>query len=393
MEIQLPTSVVSYLSVNGAHYDPKGKEGLSNVVIEVLKRGFYLKSKTDKKNTFIELETLGSSLNFSGGYDCIIANLHSPKENFDKSDTLLKEYLANIVVDEESLEKASKLVNAQFMQMKSESRDWASFNFFMNTLKERNKYGTELSLSTITISDVKGVISDLVNQSAKITVSQADNYNIENVEILEKVQRVEIGNSIENKIHYLGGDFKQKVVVTGRNIKRIEDNKEYLVMDEIINTLVSDGLKGYAYEYIRRDHSAAYYAAGRIGKSPRVKTFYMYAGTSEETMKLVLEQTDRIFNILSSGKIEKDRFESAKTSRAGKLVNIYDDLDSYMNYVVSSLVLSIPVMPYEERKKLILATKLSDLKQYAKTIFNDDDTTTFIAGEVADETKVKLSEL
>lgn len=390
-----PTSALTYLIVKGSHYDPIGKEGLSNVVVEILNRGSYLDSESKTKDIFIELESLGSSLEFGADSDTIVANLRAPKSTFQESESLLKKYLSNVKYDSSSLEKSSKQVLAKYQQMKSESRLWASYNFFKEAFNERNNYGTKQTHKNIKESDVILVLKDFTDNYVRFISTQPDSYEVENIEILKNIDRSFVQNNIE-QINYLGGDFKQKVVMSGGMIPAFtkkEKSTKTLMMDHILNAIINDGLSGLAYEYIRRDNSAAYFASGRVVSSPRAKAFLIFAGTSEKTITLVLEQVDRILNQLKNGDIDAERISLAKTSRIGKLINNFDDLSAYLSYVATSFILENPVLTYEETADLLNSITTDEFRDYLITIFTDYSEKIFIAGEVSQKTKAKLSEL
>jgi predicted Zn-dependent peptidase len=396
MKINHPTSIYAYLAPLGSHYDPIGKEGLALLTVEILNRGFYKDAKGDILNVFIELESLGASLTFASGYDNFVASVHAPKNTISSAVELLNTYLNSIIFVADDLEKAKKQVQAHYKLIKSESRDWAAHNYFSYALQERSKYGNDESLDTISKKDIEEIIADFKDNRCIIEINGSEDYKLTNSEIMKKIDRNYVdfnAKQRKSEIKYLGGEFKQKVVFTGRNLATDKVDAHNFIMDEIVGATLNDGLKGMAYEYIRRDNSAAYYAAGRIENSPRAKTIFLYAGTSEETIPLVLEQTDRIFNILKSGTIEEDRIEDAKTSRAGKLINLYDDLEAYLGYIVASLALDLPILSYKERKEAILNLSAKRLSEYVKSILTDDTTTTYIVGDVAQTTKDKLSQM
>lgn len=153
---ELPVVALT-ISVKAGHMmDPLDKSGLSNLVAQLMNEGTETYSSEDLSK---QLELLGSSIRVYAGREDITIQLTSKLANFDKTLAILQEVLFKPRFDQGDFDRIKKQTLEGIANQKTQATTIA--NNVLNTLLYNNdilgtpNIGTELSVNSITLDDVK----------------------------------------------------------------------------------------------------------------------------------------------------------------------------------------------------------------------------------------------
>ncbi|MBF0545495.1 MAG: insulinase family protein [Candidatus Riflebacteria bacterium] len=120
---ELPKVAVGLSSKAGSFREAKGKEGLANLTMNVMRKG----SKTRKALEIDEqLSNLGTSLGASCGRETAILQFEVLKRNLEPAMEIVADVVMNPAVPEEEIERERKLILGDISQMESDPVDLSS---------------------------------------------------------------------------------------------------------------------------------------------------------------------------------------------------------------------------------------------------------------------------
>ncbi len=159
----VPQLTVSVQYSQGTFADPKGKEGLVNLATEMMVRGAKGKSASE---TSALLDALGANLSVTTGTSGTTFSLTAPLSNASAAIDLMVDSILSPTLAESDFKDLRDEVMAQVKQENdnpnSVARKVAMREFFGATHPyARPASGTEASLKTITLKDVKSVVTQV----------------------------------------------------------------------------------------------------------------------------------------------------------------------------------------------------------------------------------------
>ncbi|ALM07405.1 peptidase M16 [Sediminicola sp. YIK13] len=162
--------------------DPE-KIGVSNLLSQLMTKGTKNKTPEELENA---IESLGSSINAYATDEAIIIMGNTLSKNYDKTMALVQEMLLEPRWDEQEFELLKQSSLSQIEQQKANPNNIASIEFAKliygeNHILSHNNIGTEASVRSITISDLKTFYT--TNLSPKVT-----NFHVVGDIVSEKVK-------------------------------------------------------------------------------------------------------------------------------------------------------------------------------------------------------------
>lgn len=124
----------------------------------------------------VELQKLGSSINFSSGFDGVTVTVQSLKKNLDKTIVLLEERMLNPKFTDDAFKRIQKQTLENFKQAKSQpaavaSEVIAKINYGPNNILSFNEDGTPYTVKNLSLNDIqKYYDNNWTSKDAKVVV-------------------------------------------------------------------------------------------------------------------------------------------------------------------------------------------------------------------------------
>lgn len=135
----------------GSIYDPKGKEGLANLVANLLIRGTKTKTREAINET---IEFVGGQLRSSASYDYTQLSIRILSKDLDLALDLLSDFLQNSVFSDSEVMKTKKEVRSGIKRFEDEP-DEVGLKEFRRLLFQGHPYGNPISGYDSTVSEIR----------------------------------------------------------------------------------------------------------------------------------------------------------------------------------------------------------------------------------------------
>lgn len=174
------------ISLKGGHmYDPADKSGLSNLVAQLMNEGTENYSSEDLSK---QLDLLGSNIRVYSGKDEISIQLTSKLANFDKTLALLQEIMFKPKFDQADFDRIKKQTLESIANQKTQATTIASnvlsSILYPNDILATPNIGTEATVGSITLDDIKGFYSNYFGPNTAQVVFVG---NIKQKDLLKKL--------------------------------------------------------------------------------------------------------------------------------------------------------------------------------------------------------------
>ncbi len=379
--------------------------GVSNLLAQLLMRGTQTKTPEELESA---IESLGARLSVFSDNENITVAGNTLSKNYTKTIALVEEILLQPRWDVEEFELLKQSTTSQIQQQQANpnsiaSNEFAKLIYGEDTILSQNNLGTETSIATITMDDLKEyynayisptvtkmqvvgdisqatVISSLTGLNEKWLVKEV---TFPTIEIPEGPQRSTV-------YFYDVPDAKQSVLRFGYPALAATDKDFYPV--QVMNYRLGGG--GFASQFtqqLREGKGYTYGIRSRFSGSTIPGPFTISSGvrsnvTYESTalVKDILENYSKDFN-------EKD-LDVTKSFMIKSGARAFETMGAKLNMLENISNLGMPVDYAKQRETIVKEMTVADIKALSNTYLDPDKMIYLIVGDAKTQLK-KLEQL
>jgi zinc protease len=299
-------------------------KGLTNITTSLMGKKTTSKTSQEINEVF---ENVGGFLRFKTYGDFITISIATKKANIKESIDTLKDILTNSVFEEETLEIEKQNVLSALKSRKERPFDFAFDNLrkilYKNTPYEISSLGTEESVKSISLEDVKKRYADILNQEPIISVV-ADNLEDEDLETIKSVldifsksqgtPPVNICPKVDkDEVINIKRGGAQASIMCGYDAPLPIDKNEYFAF-KVLNAMLGNGMSSILFKILREEKGYAYAVNSSISTNIYCSKMIAYIGTSVEKSQSALEDLN---DIIKNLKIDEEDITLAKQKLIG----------------------------------------------------------------------------
>jgi predicted Zn-dependent peptidase len=299
-------------------------KGLTNITTSLTGKKTTSKTSQEINEVF---ENVGGFLRFKTYGDFITISIATKKANIKESIDTLKDILTNSVFEEETLEIEKQNVLSTLKSRKERPFDFAFDNLrkilYKNTPYEISSLGTEESVKSISLEDVKKRYADILNQEPIISVV-ADNLEDEDLEtiksvldIFSKSQGTPPANICpkvdKDEVINIKRGGAQASIMCGYDAPLPIDKNEYFAF-KVLNAILGNGMSSMLFKILREEKGYAYAVNSSISTNIYCSKMIAYIGTSVEKSQSALEDLN---DIIKNLEIDEEDITLAKQKLIG----------------------------------------------------------------------------
>jgi len=375
----------------GAALDPKGKEGLANLVSSTLDEGAGdLTSKAFQQ----ELEDKAIRLGFDAGKDTFSGNLQTLTKNRDDASRLLKLALTKPRFDKEPVERIRTQIMVGLKQDAEKPHTVAS-RTLMTTLFPDHVYGrptdgTEETVAKITVDDLKGFVARRLARDNLVIGAVGDISPEQLGQLIDDTFGALPATAAPWKVPDVAPKFAGKTIVVDRNVPQSailfadaglkrEDPDFYAayVMNRIFG---GGGFTARLYSEIREKRGLAYSVGTGLYPFDASAMLLGSAGTANarvgETLKVLGDEWRRM---ATEGVSDKE-LADAITYLTGAFPLRFSSSGRIARMLVGMQLDHLGIDYLDKRNRLIEAVTKADIERVAKKLLDDKRLTIVVVG-------------
>lgn len=391
-DTSVPVISMSFTFRGGAALDPKGKEGLAEMVSALLDEGAGdLESQPFQK----ALERIAGSISFSAGLDRFSGSLRTLSAKREEAFRLLKLAVTAPRFDPDPIDRIRTQMIVNLKQESENPRRIAGRTWFSNVFPDhpygRPVSGTEESLRRIGTDDLKGFVKRRLGRDNLIVGVAGD---ISPDELGRQLDRVfgslpakangaavaEVTAAAAGRTIIVRKPIPQSVVVFGQQgIKR--DDPDYYAAYVMNHILGGGGFSSRLTEEVREKRGLAYSVYSYLSPLDRAGLILGGLGTQNskvaKSIDVVREQWRRI---AEKGVTDKELHE-AQTYINGSFPLRFDSTRGIGRILVAVQFSKLGIDYLNRRPKLIGGITGDDIRRTAKRLLKSDGLTVVVVGD------------
>lgn len=391
-EDQVPVIVMQVAWQGGSAYDPKGKEGLANMVSALLDEGAGdMDSQTFQK----KLDDIAAQLSFSEGRDTFSGSLKTLADKRDEAFALFAAAVTQPRFDKDPVERIRGQIAVRLAR-NLEDPNWIASNAWNHAAYGDHPYahprdGMPESLARITRQDLMAFTQNVfARDNMKISVvgpikpdelgklldstfgslpEVADMSEIPEVSMPDKAQTIVIKR-----------DFPQSVALFGmEGIKR--DDPDFIPAFVMNYVLGGGGFSSRLTEEVREKRGLAYSVGTNLNPLDHAASIVGSVGTQNARMgqSLSVIKTE-LARMAQSGLSEKE-LEDAKTFLTGSYPLRFASNDDIAGQLLGIQLEDLGIDYVDRRNGLIEAVTREDTARVAKRLLKPDNMLVTIVGQ------------
>ena len=372
----------------GARHETEGEYGVSHFIEHMLFKG-------SKKYSAKELSELiddnGGSINAYTSKDTTCYYVKMLSSKMDIAFDVFSEMIIKSTFSEENIEKERNVILEEikmYLDIPEEVVHDENMKFVLSDEYGNSILGTEESLKKIDRDKMLEYFLDRYTPE-NMGISIAGNVD----SIMEKLEATfgtipnrKSKNSIVSK-------FKIK---NGENIIKKECNQVHLclntlglkVLDEkkyalaILSNVLGENMSSRLFQKIREERGLAYSIYSYTTSYLEGGLFTIYAGTSKESYREVIELIKKEFQDIKTNSIEEKELERGKNQLKSMLIFGLENSRGKMARMWNSYQLYGKIISIDEIEEMISKISLNDIKELANEIFDESKYSITILGEI-----------
>jgi zinc protease len=390
-EHSIPLVAIRFAFMGGAAQDPPGKEGLADMVSDLLTEGAGdMSAKTFKE----KVSQLGTRLSASSGRDAIYGGLETLSKRFAPSAELLRQVLVSPRFDADSVERARAQHLTDLARAANEPTRLALDRWYVEAFPGhpygRSADGTPETIARITIGDLKAIHADLLARDVLRVVIVGDIDKRAAADALDtvfgglpekaKTKRVEKidPRTLPGPV-VIDKDYPLATATFGLPSLR-SDDPDFPAL-QVLNHIIGSGdFDSRLMEEIRVKRGLAYSVQTRLLRDSITSLMVGGVATKNEAMGTALGVMSDVFADMARNGPTPSQFDNAKRYLTGSYL-----LDFDTNAKVANSLLRIQLDGESpdyllSRNRKINAVTLQDVRRVAENVLKPDRLVVTIVG-------------
>lgn len=394
----------------GSAFDPKGKEGLTALMTQLLLEGD--KQNNDKMNLNKNLKNLGalSGLQFGVTADHIVYTIKVPTEKLKETFVLLKPIFTNKSFDQSELDNLKNFDPPDARLASANEKSFAN-KILIQTLFQGHpysvpNYGTLDGRQSITLSDVidcanqrfsrQNLVFSIIGNIPKNKISDLSSYidsafgSLPEKNTSNSLNKPNINTN--GQLALIPKSTPQSGVVFGQQAISVKDDDYFpmLIVNEIIggkpftSRLWTEAREERGLVYDIQTHFTDWEHA-----SLWLGSFESDNAKVNEVIHLIRNQWQKI----KTEGITEDEFKTTKTGLMGSFVLKFTTPDGIASYLLGCYLKNLPMDYMKNRNAMLEKVTLEDVNRVAKQYLKPEELTFVIVGDPENKLTSKNEEL
>lgn len=384
--------------------DPE-KIGISNLLSQLMTKGTKNKTPEELENA---IESLGSSINAYATDEAIIIVGNTLSKNYDKTMALVQEMLLEPRWDEQEFELLKQSNLSQIEQQKANPNNIASIEFAKliygdNHILSHNNIGTETSVKSININDLKTfytinlspmvtnfhVVGDIVSEKVKESL-EGINSNWKRKSVV--FPKVKSPNApVFSKVYFYDvPDAKQSVIHIGYPALAATDDNYYAA--SVLNyRLGGGGFASQLTQQLREGKGYTYGIRSRFYGSKIKGPFMISSGVRSN---VTYESVDLIKEILSNygNNFKEEDLEVTKSYLIKSTARAFETPNAKLTMLSNISNYNYPDNYAKQNEKIVKDITLEEIKKLSNLYLDPNKMIYLIVGDAKTQLK-KLDQL
>ncbi len=388
----IPMISVSFAFAGSAALDPKGKEGLADMVSSLLDEGA---GDLDSKAFQQALEDISVSLSFDAGRERFRGSLKTLSRNRDDAFRLLRLALTAARFDAEPVERIRGQLIASLMSQQENPRRIAGRTWY-RTVFPSHPYGNPVagttdSVSAITRADLAAFVAKRFGRDNMVIGVVGDISASELARRLDEVfgglrartapaRVAAVRPAGAGKVVIVRKPIPQSIVVFGqRGIKR--DDKDYYAAYVMNYILGGGGFSSRLTEEIREKRGLAYSVYSYLNPLDHTGLIMGGLGTRNDRVATSIDIVRAEWKRIAAHGVSEDELKAAKTYLNGSFPLRLDSSRRIAGLLVAIQVNKLGIDYLGRRPRLINAVTKDDIRRVAKRLLRSDELTVVVVGD------------
>lgn len=378
----IPVVSMSLSFDGGGLLDPQGKEGLSEIMAQMMTEGA---GPYTQESYFSFVEDHAIQLSFDSSDDVFSINLRTTKDNLDRSVKLFKTTLYDTHFKVANLKKVKDTYLVQLDNLLKDPSFIAGETMDKILFKDhpyaRSHVGTKQTITSIQQKDLFqqrnkqfkknylkiGVCGDITEDDLKSRLDELFG-DLEQENLLQSISSVSLPETPANKT--IRNNRPQSTVLFAQ--KSIPSNDVDYIKVMILNKALGDGFGSRLMKSMRVDGGLVYsVSTDSITKEYANVYLGRFASDNKNVEKSIQMVKDQLRLIRDKG-ITKKELESAKDALKGGYVLRFNSSLNIASIALAYQRLGLPIDYPDLREEKIDAVSLEDVNRFAKNFFKPD---------------------
>jgi zinc protease len=388
----IPLTSIEFSFRGGAALDPKGKDGLANLVSGLLDEGA---GDIDSQTFQGRLSDLSISLRFSAGLDTFRGSFKTLNRHRDEALDLLRLALSQPRFDAEPVERIRQQVLSSIRRRTNDPDRIASQTLWRAVFADhpygRPLRGTNSSVSAITVDDIRSFVERRIAKDTLIVGAVGDISPVALATILDTVfgnlpdraaspqlQKANTGSSGQTFV------IEQNVpqsVITFSQPGLARDDADYYIAYVMNYILGGGGFSSRLYEEVREKRGLAYSVYSYMNPMEAgaliaggVSTVNARAG---ESLQVIRAEWAR----MRDNGITREELDNAKRYLTGSWPLSFDNTSRIARQLVGMQYSDLGIDYLDRRNDFIEAVQLDDVNRVAQRVLDPNKFTVVVVGK------------
>lgn len=381
----------------GAVTDPKGKDGLGQLVSNTMDEG----AGSRDANAFqTALQDHAIELSFQNGRDHFSGRLKTLVRHQDLAFELLTDALTSPRFEDEAV---TRMKNANIMRIKSSlsDTDWQASRLMNDVLfgdhpYARNSGGTLSGLRAITADDMRDFVSTELTRD-RLVIGIAGDVDADQAKkivdgIFAGIKAIPRGDNEETRVllqdplrkGYKSDSPQSSVQMVWPTFPK--SDPDYFSLRVLNHLLGAGGFSSYLMDEIREKKGLTYGIYSRLVHMDYADYLAIESAASPENISPMTQAVSEILDRLKNGDIDKELLEDAKTYLIGALPLRFSSTQSLSSTALHLQLDYLPIEYLDEWADRIKAVTVEDVRRVSRRVFSDNTpAVTVVAGAVPDD--------
>lgn len=395
----VPVVAMNFAFRGGIALDPKGKEGLSNLLSEMLTQGAgtYDGTAFQKK-----LDDLSIGMSFSASRDSFFGSLKTLSKNEQEAFNLLRLVLAEPRFDQENVDKVKTQIIAGIEQNQKDP-GWLVWRNFNATYYKDHPYsnpgnGFLETVPTITVDDMRAFMKDNFTADrldvvfvGDITLDRAKTRTeeifghipakpaVKSSTVLREHETGEIDQTL-----FVDFDVPQTSIVMAKPGLDVHDPDWHAAL--VANYLIGGGsFSSKLMEDIRVQKGLTYGISSSFTTQDLSDLFVIQTSTKSESANQMLSEIKTSLSAIKQDGFSATAIDEAKTYLMGSLMLGLTSTDAISSALLSTKLDKLPKDYLNKRNDMIKSVTPDDVKRVIARLFSTLDFTTVLVGQKIEE--------
>ena len=379
----------------GSALDPKGKEGLANMVSTLLDEGA---GNLDSKTFQQTLEDNSITLRFSAARDSFGARVQTLTEYRDLAFDLLRQAMTKPRFDAEPVSRLRAQLLAN-LRHESEDADAIAGKTLMKTLYPDHPYGrptggTAESVAAIQIADMRAFVQERLALDTLAIGVVGDITAKELAPLLDKTFGALPAKAAPWKVEDVAPKVAGRTIVIEKPLKQsnilfadrglMRKDPDFYAAYVMNHILGGGGFTSRLYTEVREKRGLAYSVYTYLHPMDRSAIYAGGAGTANarvaETLKVVRDEWDK----LAKDGVTEAELTAAKQYLTGSFPLRFTATERIASILVGMQTEDLGIDYLDKRNSYIEAVSLNDIRRVARKLLHPDDLTVVVVGQPKD---------